>query len=156
MGYDEAFTGYDALLFVNLTGEALSDAALGIVESGPDNGFLEALLSGGFTTDPLFGGNGPTDLGMLDFDGVYETLLPAGEAMFNFSADGVTETGLSLDDGQFAFLDSSQATATVPEPASVTTLLVAMAGLAGLRARGQRRPGLTPIRRSTSTAGRRF
>lgn len=53
---------FATLLFLNLSGKALSDPALGVVESGPDNGFLEALLSGGFATDPLFGGNGPTDL----------------------------------------------------------------------------------------------
>jgi hypothetical protein len=140
-GYNEDFTGYDAVFLLNLTGTTLSDPALGIVEGAPDDAFLEALLSGGFATNPLFDGSGPTDLGMLASDGVYETLIPAGDAMFNFSADGVTDIGQNLDDGQFAYLDAPQRGTTVPEPSSLLVLLVASAGIAGVRVGRLRRSG---------------
>jgi hypothetical protein len=45
--------------------------------------------------------------------------------MFNFSADGVTDTGQNLDDGQFAYLDAPQGGTTVPEPSSLLVLHVA-------------------------------
>jgi hypothetical protein len=142
-GYAEDFTGYDALFFLNLTGEALVNPLLGIVESGTDSTFLEPLLAGGFATDPLFGGNGAADLGMLAGYGVYETLIPAGGTLFNFGADAAADRGQRLENGQFAFLTGAPTgPAAVPEPGTIALLLTGVAGLAGMRQlqrSGQRR-----------------
>jgi hypothetical protein len=132
-GYDESFTGYDTLLLINLTGQQLTNPFLGVVAGGADSAFSQQLLDGGYATDPLFGGLGPTFLDALGAYGVYETLVPAGEDdFFNFGAGGlVPEAGVQLADGQFAFAIST------PEPEALTVFLVGLAGTLAARRRGR-------------------
>jgi hypothetical protein len=134
--FDLGFTGFDNLLFVNLTGSALSLPELGISETGPDGGFLESLMTGGFATDPLFGGDGPVDLGSLAGFDVWDTLIPDSGTLFNFAGDGYSLTSVSLEDGDAAFLVPTRGgPGTVPEPATLGLVLAGLLGLGVVRSR---------------------
>jgi hypothetical protein len=136
--FDLGFTGFDNLLFVNLTGSALSVPELGISETGPDGCLLNPLMTGGFATDPLFGGDGPADLGSLAGFDVWDTLIPDSGTLFNFAGDGYSLTNVALEDGDAAYLVPTQGgPSTVPEP---TTLGLVLAGLLGLGVIRRRRP----------------
>ncbi|MEJ2392689.1 MAG: hypothetical protein P8019_14980, partial [Gammaproteobacteria bacterium] len=74
--FAENYTGFDMLLFVNLSDIALSNPSIGVNESATD------LLTGGFRTDPLFGGSGgPQDLNVLEPGAVWATLIPESEGL---------------------------------------------------------------------------
>jgi hypothetical protein len=127
-GFADDYLGFDMLLFLNLTVGALIDPMLGIDPLGLDSGFVHALLMGGWSTDPLFGGSGPQALDALDPFGVFATLISDTDAIFNASAFGARDiSGANLANGEFVYL---LATATaVSEPAMIGLLFLALAGL---------------------------
>ncbi|MGH7087690.1 MAG: PEP-CTERM sorting domain-containing protein [Stellaceae bacterium] len=133
--YDYDFAGFDNLLFVNLTGNALTLPELGVLENGADANFLKPLLQGGYATDPLFGGDGPVALDNLGGFSVFDTLIPDGGTAFDVAGDGLSALDVPLEDGQAAFLGGSSN--PVPEPASLGLFATALAllGLAWKRRR---------------------
>ncbi len=130
-GYNFDFTGYDAVFLLNLTSDPLLDPELGVVENGTDESYLQALLSGGFADDPLFGGDGPTDLGPLGGFDVYEILVPELGTDVNFSVDGLFSSG-PLEDGEVLSLGAN-GESTVPEPGTLAAFATGLFGLLGLR-----------------------
>jgi hypothetical protein len=132
--YDSDFPGYDALFMLNLTGQPLTDAALGDDPTGLDPGFMQALMFGG--TAAQWSGSGPTVTGALPYGiSVFETLIPTGDAFINASGGGYTISGVPLVDGGIAYLGQSGQT-NAPEPQALGVLGL---GLAGLGAAGCRR-----------------
>ena len=120
--------GFDMLLMLNLTDNALSHPKLGVGSEG----YLADLMTGGFAVSTLFGGPGPKVLGELPAHGVYATLVPENANHFNMIADGC----------RFAYGDSlrhGEALYMVPEPATVTMLILGGAGLLACRRRRRRR-----------------
>ena len=112
-----AYSGYDALLYINLSGNSFSNPEFGIA------GALQQLLSGGWATSPTFGGSGPTAIGSIAGGTVYATLIPTATTLLpsiqlgSFSASGVA---LSSD---------GQALYVVPEPSTVAMALMGAFGL---------------------------
>jgi hypothetical protein len=131
-GYADDYAGFDMLLFLNLTADALIDPMLGFDPLANDPAFRQSLLSGGFATQAAFGGSGPAVLGSLGGFGVYATLVSEGAGFFNASAVGATSvSGELLGDGDFAYLLRAQ---SVPEASALGLFGLALAGL-GLVAR---------------------
>jgi hypothetical protein len=129
-GYGDAFPGFDALLLINFSSAALTNAAFGALAAGSDLGFSQSLLQGGFLTDPAFGGAGALPLGSLTAGSVYETLVPLDETLFNAGADGVRAIAdAPLGENQAVYL------VAVPEPGTFGLLAV---GLLALGVRGRR------------------
>ena len=87
-GYADAFTGYDMLLFLNLSDHALLDPELGIVPTGAGAQFEHALLTEGYLNDPTFGGGGPLTLGSLGVGDVFATLVPTDNFILNALVSG--------------------------------------------------------------------
>jgi len=126
------------LLFLNLTGHGLTAPVLGIDPNGIDTTLLVQLLTGGWATNPLFGGSGPDALSMLDGFDVWATLIPENGTIFNATVAGAGVQGLSgldLTNGQFAFI-TQVAPPGVPEPG--TLLLIGIASLWLMAARRRR------------------
>ena len=61
-GYADDYAGFDMLLFLNLTADALINPMLGFDPLANDPAFRQSLLSGGFATQAAFGGSGPAVL----------------------------------------------------------------------------------------------
>ena len=126
-----AFTGYDALLFINLSGNQLDTPQFGT------DGALQQLLNRGWANNPAFGGAGAQAGSALASGAVYGTLIPAGSgtvpsvtvtsdtSQLTFSASGT-----SISDGQALYV--------VPEP---STWLMLAAGVFLLPVLARRRRG---------------
>ncbi|MBK1671466.1 hypothetical protein CKO28_26055, partial [Rhodovibrio sodomensis] len=142
IGYDDDYFGFDMLLMLNLTGDDLLDPLLGVDPTGTDPAFVQSLLAGGFGTQSLFGGTGPTPLGMLGGFDIYATLTPEGSSIFNASVQGARSlNGIPLANGDIAYLQRRNPTA-IPVPATFALLLLGLGALAlGSRVR---RPGSQP------------
>ena len=118
--------GFDALVMVNLTGDALSAPRL-VARIGEARQALQALFTGGWAADPEFGGTGFGTLSELEAEGLYLTFIPTGSSVtsFGFAAGGVASAtiyGLTLD-GQAAYLIGTP----VPEPTSVVLMALGVA-----------------------------
>jgi len=106
-GYADDFEDFDMLVFLNLSGEDLAGPALGIDPAALDGTFANALLTGGYLTDPQFGGAGPQVLSELGADEAWATLIPEGDAMFNAAVSGdliLGLRGIGLANGEFAYI----------------------------------------------------
>ncbi|MGE0385435.1 MAG: hypothetical protein AB7Q97_11935 [Gammaproteobacteria bacterium] len=132
-GYSDDYTGFDMLLFINLTGEILLNPRLGVDPSETDTGFLQPLLSGGYASSDLFGGGGPQVLSGLDPFAVWATLVPDTGTIFNATAGdpGLYNalSGQHLGNGDFAFITAAGPT-VVPLPGTLLLLGVPCLGLA--------------------------
>jgi hypothetical protein len=129
IGYDDDYFGFDMLLMLNLTDRDLLDPMLGIDPAGTDGDFEQTLLTGGFATQSIFGGTGPTTLGSLGAFDVYGTLTPEGDSIFNASVRGSRSlSGISLSNGEFAYLQRRTPT-DIPVPATIVLLLFGLAGM---------------------------
>jgi hypothetical protein len=88
-GFDQ-YSGYDLVLFVNLTGVALSGPELGVVQDGTNAGFETALQAGGSAVLAAYGA--PEQLGSLPAHGIFVTLIPpdaqVGNQYVNASISG--------------------------------------------------------------------
>jgi hypothetical protein len=69
-GYSDSYSGYDLLLYLNLSGQSLDSPLLGVSGTSP-------LVQQGVANDPTFGGSGPQVLGQFGAYDVYGTLVPA-------------------------------------------------------------------------------
>ena len=128
-----AMAGYDALLMVNLTSNALWAPQL-IARTGGTGQQMEPLLAGGWATTEEFGGYGANALAGIEANGIYLTFIPTGSAVtsFGFAAGGVSLSAINTLtlDGAAAYLIGTP----VPEPATWAMLL---GGVALLLARRQ-------------------
>ncbi len=143
--YDDDFAGFDMLLFVSLfdaspSNTAASHAAptLGIDDLLVDASFESALLTGGFATDPLFGGSGgPVVLPALGALDVWATLVPDTELIFNASLgiglQGDSKSGVVLANGDSVYFGY------VPEPGTVGLFAIGLIGLGVGGMRNRRR-----------------
>jgi MYXO-CTERM domain-containing protein len=118
-----AFTGYDALLFINLTGNAFNSPEFTL------GGTLENLQNRGFANNPAFGGSGPVLVGSLNGDAVYATLVPTGTDA-NPSIQVTSSTSGFTFNASGAAIDNGQALYVAPEPSSVAMALFGAFGLA--------------------------
>jgi len=125
-GYAEDYTGFDALLLLNLTSGALTDPALGIDPAGADSGFLRPL-----TAEGSYLGT-PFNLSELAAYMIYMTLVPEGGTLFNADFGGTQAISTSLATGQAAYLVAGP---SVPLPPSVWLFMSALLGLFGLNIR---------------------
>ena len=126
-----SFAGYDAPLFINLTGNRLANPMLGDDPSGLDSLFGASLLTGG--TAPQWSSAGAQTLGLLGADAVWETLIPSGDDFINASAAGtIPVASMTLGDGGVAYLVAT------PEPAAIGLLGFGLIGPGCVR--GLRRP----------------
>ncbi len=85
--------GFDMLLLVNLTDQALPGPQLGAGEPG----YLTPALQGGFERDPEFGGPGPALLTALEPHGIYVTLLPNGITNINCCLNTSSAVGVATE-----------------------------------------------------------
>jgi len=103
-GLIESFSGYDLVLFTNLTENVMKNPKLGMGKLG----FQVDLIQAGFLTDELFGGEGSFEIDEFAPFEVYATLIPEDTQFFTASAslDGVNYLGkaLSLSDGDTMFI----------------------------------------------------
>jgi len=133
-GYADDFLGFDMLLFLNLTGQALLNPVLGIDPANLDTSFANALLTGGYLTDSQFGGTGPQLLSVLEGHQIWATLIPEGGTVFNASADGLVDGiyGVHLANGEFAYVNA------VPEPGEYLLLGIGLVVVIARRAMRRR------------------
>jgi len=77
-GIDDNYTGYDLLLFFNLTTVNLGTPSLGVILNGDTTSvYSQDLLFGGAATNSLFGGSGDIqEIGALEAGAVWGTLIP--------------------------------------------------------------------------------
>ncbi len=115
-----AFAGYDALLYINLTGNSVNNPEMTL------GGALQDLLTRGFANNPTFGGGGAISLGSLGGGQVYGTLVPTGSTA-NPSLE--LTLGSTVFSAAGAALGSGQALYVVPEPSSIGLAVMALAGL---------------------------
>lgn len=125
-GYAQPFSGYDMLLYVNLSARALSNPSLGIDPQGNASDWLVPLSQGGLAHDPVFGGDAsPSLLDVLGGHRIYATLIPRNGTIFNVGFNGLRYAGLHLNgDGARVFLP-------VPEPEKWTMLVLGILLVAG-------------------------
>ncbi len=127
-GFADDYAGFDMMLVVNLSDIALAAPELGIAPGDPSSEDDSPLLTGGFATDPVFGGTGgPQTLAALPAYGVWATLIPdTNETDPGLTMDYVTASvdgqvqgisGENLRDGESAFLRAPR-----PADAGTTTL----------------------------------
>ena len=116
-----AYTNYDMVMYINLTGVALAGPAAGISLSGLmplSKSFPSALATGGVSINPTFGGSGtPNTIMNLPADAVWVTLVPTSNtSLYVYATIGnsisgtVTPVAQNLADGKFAYIYA-------PEPA---------------------------------------
>jgi hypothetical protein len=120
--FAQNYVGYDMLLAINLSDDALFDPVLGV------DGHTSELLVQGFLNDPNFGGAGPQELGFLGAYEVYATLVPETlrGSTFTFSFDSGAQSfaataSLRVNSGAFAYQ-------VVPEAGAVGLTLLGAAG----------------------------
>ena len=138
------FASSDLLVLITIGGIDLPSPALGIVDAAAGlSGFLRPLATGGWRTDPMFGGAGPELLATLESYQWWLTTVPGDAALrYNLTADGLSGAfGFSLALDQWAYLGADGVTfadlpTLVPEPA---TGWLWMLGLGGLAWRQRRR-----------------
>ena len=124
------FVGYDALLFVNMTAQTVTDPGFGI--HVPDAYYATPLVAQGFELDPMFGGSGPVTLDAMQGLGVYATMIPEDYAPATYWMHGSVRGELSHST-LVGSLMNGQAIYLVPEPTSLAT--VAIVGMVALRRR---------------------
>ena len=121
------FPGFDYLFLINLTDQALTSPRLGAGAAG----FLQNLITEGFSNDPAFGGGGPVTISQLGPYQVYGTTIPIGTSDFNasFTLNGVpfsiTDASLS---NNFPLYVQTKPTATTSQPTVQATERVAFSG----------------------------
>ncbi len=79
--YGNSFAGYDLLVMLNLTANAIGSPSMGL------DGVNQSLITQGFALNPTFGGSGPVVAGSLGGGVAYATLVPAGADPAQLSAD---------------------------------------------------------------------
>lgn len=115
------FAGFDALLYLNLSGRSLPSPAMGAGEAGFDH----ELFTGGFATDPAFGGSGPGTLSEIQPGEVYATLVPEGtteEFGFSYNRSGVARSASAeaLQSGETIYLSRFPDTGITAGPQGLT------------------------------------
>tara|TARA_R110002096_G_scaffold224142_1_gene413420 strand:- start:176 stop:1183 length:1008 start_codon:yes stop_codon:yes gene_type:complete len=134
--YADDYSGFDMLLFINLHPFDLMDPMLGFDPAGLDLAFQQDLMTGGFTTQALFGGSGGAQmLGPIGGFDVFATLIGEGKGIVN--ADARNLNGISdvvLNNGEVAYL-----TAVVGVPEATPLALLGGLGLLGVWASSRRR-----------------
>ena len=125
-----AFTGYDYLVYANLSAGAITVPTFGV------NGANQQLENQGYAANPQFGGAGPTLMPTIGSGGVYATLVPVGTNSLSLitgnGGGAVALTGLSNSGG------STQALyLAVPEP---STFVLGWLGGMALFAAWRKRP----------------
>jgi len=126
--WGDDFIGFDILLMVNLTDQALGNPMLGYDPLGLDSGFMSDLLLGGYQNDALFGGSGPGLLGSLNAFSVYATLVPDSGSLFNASVLGAEALSTGLGTGDYAYLYAT-IPSNVSEPGVLALLLIGLVGI---------------------------
>jgi autotransporter-associated beta strand protein len=107
-GFNYDFSGYDMLLYVNLTGQPIENPALSV---GNDKA-LQQLEVGGYLLNPLLGGTGLQTLSQLGAYQVYATLVPAGTDVVNAGwqqGSGQVACSVTIQNNQRLYLGGSQA-----------------------------------------------
>jgi hypothetical protein len=120
-GYADIVPGFDMLLFVNLSDQALLHPLLGIVPVGSEPAFFTPLLLRGSARNPDFGGGGAVTLDALAAHAIYALMIPEDGTEFNVGFNGQGVSALHIGLGAPVFLD--KAAQPVPEPATLATLL---------------------------------
>ncbi|MCA1684777.1 MAG: lactonase family protein, partial [Planctomycetia bacterium] len=107
------YSGYDLVLYVNLTGNALASPTLGVVAPGTGPNFESALQIGGVANNAAFGGTGaPQVITGLPANAIWATLVPTAAAeSVNASLGGavVPVAGQPLASGAFAYITVQRA-----------------------------------------------
>jgi hypothetical protein len=124
-----AFSGYDALLYINLSGSSISNPEMAI------DAALQQLIQRGWANNTNFGGGGAVSLGSLAGGAVYGTLVPTGSTAN--AAIQLTLPGGTFSANASALATDGQALYAVPEPSTVALSLMGGFGLllAALRRR---------------------
>jgi hypothetical protein len=130
--YDFDFSGFDVLLYLNLTETPIFSPAMG---AGAE-AFSTSLSQLGWLNDPAYGGEGPQHLTTLQGKQAFMTLIPVNSLWFTLFGDGLTTSTQSLANGQALFL----ATTAVPEASAwlLVGVVAACVTMAHVRKRYQR------------------
>ncbi|MEP9378774.1 PKD domain-containing protein [Aquabacter sp. CN5-332] len=118
----EDYTGYDMLLYVNLTGFALADPSLGVGEAA------QALMTGGYSAQQIFGGNGTGSvMSLLASHAVWATLIPESATTVSASIGGIggSLSNVTIVDGQVLYLRADAPAAPAQNPISGLTAIAA-------------------------------
>ena len=93
----EDYTGYDMLLYVNLTDYALSTPTLGVGEAAT------GLLTAGISTNTTFGGSGGAQtMTVLGAHQIWATLIPESATTVSAGIGGISGTSSSLSNQAIA------------------------------------------------------
>jgi 6-phosphogluconolactonase (cycloisomerase 2 family) len=121
----ENYTGYDMLLYVNLTDYALSTPKLGVGETAI------GLLTAGIGTNAAFGGSGGAQtLSVLGAHQIWATLIPESSTTVSASVGGVAGTSTTLSNqaiaaGQVLYISAQQIAAPTQSTVSSLTAVTA-------------------------------